>query len=59
MEKKTGRILALLLTAIILAVTVEAAEASWPADLDDQNWNFEKAREWSDFAYVNRIQQSL
>jgi len=50
MKRKIGRILVLLLTAMILAVTVEANEISWPVNPDDKKWNFEKAREWSDFA---------
>ena len=54
-----GRILALLLTVIILAVTVEAAEAIWPTDLDDQKWNFEKARGWGDFARINENSAEL
>ena len=59
MKKKIGRILALLLTAIILAVTVEVAKTSCPTDLDDQKWNYEKAREWGDFARVNENSAEL
>jgi hypothetical protein len=59
MKRKTERILALLLTAIILAVIVQAAETSRTTDLDDQNWNSERAREWSNFAYQNKDSAEL
>jgi len=59
MKRKIGRILVVLLLTIILAVSVETARASWPTKLDDKNWNFEKAREWGDFAYVNKDSAEL
>ena len=37
MKRKIGRILVLLLTTVILAVTVEKVETIWPANLDDQH----------------------
>jgi subtilisin family serine protease len=59
LKRKIERVLVLFLTIMILAVTVEAAETIWPANPDNRNWSFEKAREWSDFAYVSENSAEL
>ena len=63
MKRKIGRIVvAMFLTAIILAVTVEAAETICPANPDDQKWSFDwnfDRTEWSSFAYFNEQEDSV
>ena len=72
LERKTASaiMLTLLLTSMLtLAFNIKSvkaegtiyigAETIWPANPDDQKWNFEKAREWSDFAHINEDSAEL
>ena len=58
MKRKT-KILSLLLVAILLAVATEVIETNGANGLNEKNWNFERIKEWSNFACIKENSAEL